>query len=148
MSKTKGFASKLPKMIDSELRRAKKPRRAALGAMKGSTGGRADKLPVRAPRGSFVIPSDVVGALGDGNSMSGMEKLTGQFPKSSAKAGKMADGGVPIKVSDGEFIVSPEDVAAIGGGDMDHGHNVLDAFVRHTRAQTIDHLKSLPNPRR
>lgn len=156
MAKTGGFAPKFPALLEGELRRAKapgrkaasKPRGSSLGALRGKTGGRADKLPVKAPEGSFVIPADVVSALGEGNSAAGMEQLSSKFPGSSSSAAKMADGGVPIKVSDGEFIVSPKDVTALGSGDMQYGHEILDAFVQHARAENIQHLQSLPSPKR
>jgi hypothetical protein len=37
-------------------------------------------------------------------------------------------------------------VAEIGGGSVDHGHEVLDQFVKHVRAEQIAQLKKLPGP--
>lgn len=118
-----------------------------VGPVMGATGGRADELPVSVPSGSFVVPADVVSSLGQGNSVSGMENLKKQFPN-SAHMGR-ASGGVvpvPIKISDGEFVISPEDVAAIGGGDMAKGHKTLDAMMVKLRKDHIKTLAALPPP--
>lgn len=58
----------------------------------------------------------------------------------------LAAGGVPVNLSDGEFSVAPEDVQKIGGGDMEHGHRVLDKFIVHVRRENIKKLKKLPGP--
>lgn len=114
------------------------------GAVRGKTTGRSDKLAVSVPPGSYVIPADVVAALGDGNSEAGLAKLEGQFR--ARKAGYAAGGGVPIQISDGEFVIDPSSVAALGGGDAEYGHSVLDEFVVQTRAEYADHLRNIPGP--
>jgi hypothetical protein len=131
------------------------------GPVIGSTGGREDALPVSVAAGSYVIPADVVAACGDGNTLAGMKLLEGHFGGTSTSgrsrtpaAAMMAAGGVsgapgqavPILISDGEYVVTPEQVAMIGGGDLDQGHRALDAFVRSKRAETVAKLKSLPGP--
>ena len=64
----------------------------------------------------------------------------------------LADGGatdgVPIVAAGGEYVIPPEDVVHIGGGDLDHGHKVLDAFVKKMRQKTIKTLQSLPGPKK
>lgn len=55
---------------------------------------------------------------------------------------------IPVVVAGGEFSIPPEKVAEIGGGSVDHGHSVLDAFVKHVRGKTIKTLKKLPGPKR
>lgn len=135
-----------------------------VGSLTGSTPGRADKLPLQVPNGSHVIPADVVSALGGGNSMGGHKMLFGMFPGSKPLKTRsrnwlkapprphltMAAGGktgaVPIMASDGEFVVSPEDVARLGKGSADEGHRHLDRFILHVRKHTIKKLKSLPRP--
>jgi len=128
----------------------KKAAGGAVGAMKGKTGGRADELPVTARKGSYVIPADVVAAFGEGNTMAGMDRLFGHFPMSKplkkAKPKRASGGAVDILVSDGEFIVSPEDVAEVGGGDIDLGHDILDQLVMQTRRQHIQDLQAMPGP--
>ena len=64
----------------------------------------------------------------------------------------MADGGaapgVPIVAAGGEYVIPPEDVVRIGGGNLDHGHKILDAFVKKMRQKTIKTLQGLPGPKK
>lgn len=110
-----------------------------LGGVRGPTGGRADMLPVDVPAGSYVIPADVVGALGEGNTEAGMTKLEGYFGRSRKAAGGEV---VPILISHGEFVVGPEGVAKVGGAEA------LDRFVTETRNAFAEHLRKLPGPNR
>ena len=117
------------------------------GPIAGPTPGRADVVPVDVPEGSYVIPADVVSAAGQGNSESGYQNLTKTFSKfrrrSIPRPRRFADGGlVPIAASHGEFLLSPEEVDAIGGPD------VLDRFVKQVRADYRQHLAKLPGPRK
>ena len=120
------------------------------GPVKGPTGGRADALPISVKSGCYVIPSDVVSGLpGAGNNTeAGMKLLEQMFgtpaPEARAAGGAIPD--VPILISHGEFVISPEQVAKVGNGSMEHGHRVLDAFVKKMRAENIKHLRSLPGP--
>lgn len=68
-----------------------------------------------------------------------------------------ADGGdvsdptaptIPIVAAGGEFVVPGNKVAEIGGGDVSHGHNILDAMVKHVRKKNIKTLSSLPKPKK
>lgn len=127
------------KRVERALRKAGS---VTVGAVAGATPGRADALKVRVPAGSYVVPADVVAALGEGNSAAGLAKLGKQFP-----AGGRANGGsVPIQISDGEFVVSPQAIAALGGGDQAYGHDILDRFVINTRREYAEHLNNLPGP--
>ena len=116
--------------------------RTTIGALTGSTGGRADKLPLTVPDHSHVIPADVVSALGQGNSAHGMHVLKQMFPTERKIGGKTTD----IMASDGEYVISPSAVEKIGKGDIEHGHKVLDHFILHVRHQNIKHLQNLPGP--
>src|SRR5688572_30623959 len=87
--------------------------RTVSGGIRGTTGGREDALPVSVPAGAYVIPSDVVAALGGGNTEAGMHAIDQHF-----KAGRVrgyAAGGrtepVPILISDGEYVLAPDAVA-------------------------------------
>ncbi len=119
-----------------------------VGGVVGHTGGRTDAKPVSVPSGSFVIPADCVGSLGEGNSLAGIKKLEQMFGKPDSA--KYAAGGgasaVPIKISDGEFVLSPDQVAQLGGGSQDQGHRILDKLVMKLRQDHIKTLKSLPGP--
>lgn len=54
--------------------------------------------------------------------------------------------GIDIAAAGGEYVVPPEVVEAIGNGDIDLGHEILDAFVKSTRNDTVKELKKLPGP--
>jgi hypothetical protein len=116
------------------------------GAVRGPTPGRADAVPADVPEGSYVIPADVVSAAGQGNTDAGYERLSGLF-RSRVRRGiprpRRADGGiVPIAVSHGEMILSPEEVEAAGGPA------VLDGLVKTIRDDYRRHLAKLPGPRK
>jgi 8-oxo-dGTP pyrophosphatase MutT (NUDIX family) len=71
--------------------------------------------------------------------------------KLKTRAGKAAGGaasGVPIVAAGGEWVISPRQVARVGGGDIDAGHRVLDDFVRQVRKELIGTLQKLPGPSR
>jgi hypothetical protein len=74
----------------------------------------------------------------------GDSKITNIF----GKAAGGATSGVPIVAAGGEYVIPPEDVVRIGGGDLDHGHKVLDSFVKKMRQKTIKTLQSLPGPKK
>jgi hypothetical protein len=124
-------------------------------------GGRTDTLPISVPSGAFVFPADTVSALGENNSEHGFRVLEEMFTESRANRGKAtgqeknAEGGyessadhVPIIAAEGEYVVSPEDVAWVGGGDLDRGHKILEKLVLRVRTKHIDDLKKLPRPHR
>ena len=145
------------------------------GPIHSSVAGRTDHLKMNVPSGSYVIPADIISAMGEGNTMAGFklaEKvfsnpgswMTGapygesmepydepmspygmEMPK---KAAGGATDGVPIVAAGGEYVIAPEHVRHIGKGDMDAGHRHLDAFVKKFRARTVDTLKKLPGPKR
>lgn len=145
------------------------------GPIHSSVAGRTDHLKMNVPSGSYVIPADIISAMGEGNTMAGFklaEKvfsspgswMTGapygesmspydepmspygmEMPK---KAAGGATEGVPIVAAGGEYVIAPEHVQHIGGGDMDAGHKHLDEFVKKFRARTVDTLKKLPGPKR
>lgn len=63
-----------------------------------------------------------------------------------------AEGGeteaAPIVAAGGEYVIHPEDVRRIGGGDLDAGHRELDRFVKMYRKHLIETLKKLPGPKK
>lgn len=65
---------------------------------------------------------------------------------SKARGGEAS--GVPIVAAGGEWTVTPEQVRKIGGGDIDMGHKVLDAFVLRVRKELIGTLGKLAPPRK
>ena len=64
-----------------------------------------------------------------------------------AKGGEATgDKNVPVVVAGGEYVISPEIVQKIGHGSLDHGHKILDAFVKHKRKEHIETLRKLKPP--
>jgi hypothetical protein len=54
--------------------------------------------------------------------------------------------GTPINASGGEFVISPEEVKRRGHGDLELGHEALDAWVKGLRKEHIRTLQKLPGP--
>jgi carbon monoxide dehydrogenase subunit G len=141
-----------------------------VGPIHSSVAGRTDHLPMHVPSGAYVIPADIISAMGEGNTIAGFKHMrrmfggtpykdTGPYEQGNTpygeplphSAGGEAAGNepkVPIVAAGGEYVLSPEQVAEAGGGDVDVGHRVLDEFVKRMRAKTIKTLSRLPGPRR
>jgi lysozyme len=115
-------------------------------------GGRTDDRPLDVEPGSYVFPADFVSALGQGSSDAGHRVIEKMFPKK--KYGKsqpirkqFADGGaVPIIAAVDEHILSPDQFAHLGNGDLEFAHQVLDQLVKRVRNDNINTLKTLPPP--
>lgn len=140
-----------------------------VGPIHSPVAGRTDHLPMHVKSGSYVIPADIISAMGEGNTMAGFKSAKMIFqgtpyakgqaygqpstpygadlPKAAGGAAEMED-FVPIIAAGGEYVITPEEVMMIGGGDLDHGHKVLDAFVKKMRAKTIKTLQKLPGPKK
>lgn len=133
--------------------------------------GRTDTMNMEPLAGSYIIPADVISGLGEGNTLAGASAMdaalsTGPrgIPQPRGQHGRgppspprisgsaYADGGatqrVPIVAAGGEYVVSPQQVLALGKGDMKRGHDILDKFVLHVRARTVKDLKRLPPPKK
>jgi hypothetical protein len=150
-----------------------------VGPVIGSSLGRGDSKSISVPGGSYVLPASHVSALGQGNTLAGHAVINSMFgggtgpggasimrgghgmgPPRPPRAGGMgfAKGGapkkggtVPIYISDGEHVLSPEEVEAVdrffgGPGDIEHGHKTLDAWVKYEREKHVKTLKKLPGP--
>lgn len=164
-------------MIDDALKTARRVTSPKLhtGPIHSAVAGRTDHLKMNVPSGSYVIPADIISAMGEGNTMAGFklaEKVFSQpanwmggnpYGESPApydepmspyglempkKARGGASNGVPIVAAGGEYVIAPEHVQQLGGGDMDAGHRHLDEFVKRFRARTVETLKKLPGPSR
>ena len=139
------------------------------GMIKSSIPGRTDKIPMSVPPGSYILPSDIASALGEGNTAAGEKILGAMFnqgpysPKASAFAGRQpgarirrfAEGGaadsgedIPIIAAGGEYVLHPDQVLAVGNGNMKAGHAALDKFVLKVRKEHIKTLRSLPPPKK
>ena len=140
------------------------------GPIHSPVAGRTDHLPMNVPSGSYVIPADIVSSMGEGNTIAGFKiarkmfsskpyfeeaeqpYAEGKQPYAEGKpyGARAAGGEAPVEIvaAGGEYVISPEDVAKLGGGDMDHGHEILDHFVKGYRAHTIKTLSKLPGPKK
>jgi hypothetical protein len=119
------------------------------GALRHHGPGRTDDLNISVPGESYVVPADVVSALGQGNTEAGfkvLERFWPTVPEGHAAGGNT--GKTPIVAAGGEYIVHPEHIKKIGGGNMKRGHRALEDFVKLVRNKTIKKLKGLPGPHR
>jgi hypothetical protein len=145
-----------------------------VGPIHSAVAGRTDHLPMHVPSGAYVIPADIISAMGEGNTMAGFRVantiftklphmagtpgessgIEGEMPGADAQLGlpgKAAGGStsaVPIVAAGGEYVIGPDDVTRLGEGDMDNGHRILDAFVTKMRAKTVKTLSKLPGPKK
>jgi hypothetical protein len=141
-----------------------------VGPIHSRVSGRTDHLPVHVPSGAYVLPADIVSALGEGNTTAGfahVKRMFGGLPYQNssmpyggsegpyggdlpkASGGSITAGApVPCVLAGGEYVLSPREVHAAGDGDLEAGHLALDEFVRQYRAKTIKTLRSLPGPRK
>lgn len=114
-----------------------------VGPIHSAVAGRTDHLPINVPSGAYVIPADIVSAIGEGNSMAGFKILNRVFGVQTLGD----ESPVEIVAAGGEYVIAPNAVAGVGGGDLQKGHSVLDDFVKSARAETIKTLKKLPPPK-
>lgn len=139
-----------------------------VGPIHSQVAGRTDHLPMHVPAGSYVIPADIISAMGEGNTIAGFKHMRRMFGGNPYGGGSepygqsggpygaemphKADGGstesVPIVAAGGEYVLSPEEVKMAGGGDLDTGHKVLDSWVKTMRQKTIKTLQKLPGPKK
>lgn len=135
-----------------------------VGPIRSPVAGRTDHLPMHVHSGSYVIPADIISAMGEGNTEAGFKVANTIFtpvpnlkgaPGIDAQLGLpgKAEGGqirppVPIVAAGGEYVIHPDDVTRIGGGNIDHGHRELDSFVKLMRAKTVQTLRKLPGPKK
>ena len=122
------------------------------GAIKAPVAGRTDHLPMHGPSGSYVIPADIVSAIGEGNTAHGFDIVDYMVKQRMASGGDVNEMGsgepVAIVAAGGEYVIPPEAVIGFGGGDMDAGHKALDEWVKFERANTIKTLQKLPPPKK
>lgn len=138
------------------------------GFIKSPVPGRTDQLPIGVGGGAYVLPADHVAHVGQGNSIAGGQLLDNMFklgtygmkrgvkprmPRLGMRRKQFAQGGEPggdvdIVAAGGEYVIPPEVVAELGGGDMDQGHKILDKWVLSTRKHHINTLRGLKPPKK
>lgn len=121
---------------------------AHVGPIHSPVSGRTDHLPMHVMAGSYVIPADIISAMGEGNTMSGFKQMNWMLKDSPQPPSVLPVGDVPIVAAGGEYVITPEQVKWVGNGDLDLGHSVLDDFVVQQRAKTVKTLKNLPGPKK
>lgn len=104
------------------------------GLFKSDVAGRTDRLPHRVPADSFVFPADVVGGLGQGNTLSGAKILDNvlgtapygaKMPKPRTMTfphGRESGGDTPpdepgvshVMVAGGEYLATPDKLSEVG----------------------------------
>jgi hypothetical protein len=128
------------------------------GLFDSNGAGRTDILNRRVEPGSYVVPADVVSALGDGNTLSGARVLDNMMGTQEEPQEQFMDvpqpnytmkkgGSVPVVTAGGEYLIKRGSIIR-KFGDLKHGHNILDAMVKQVRAQNVKKLRSLPGPRK
>lgn len=116
---------------------------AALGGyIHGDTSAQADDIDMTLQDGDYIMNGTDVSLLGDGNSLAGANALK-QFeadidhlpaPKRfDRKASGGQAGGIPAKVSAGEYRIPAEKVAKLGGGNPKKGAKKLDTLRKNLR---------------
>jgi hypothetical protein len=164
---TKAFGGPMPKFMEKSVKQPKMPRLFS-GPIHSPVAGRTDHLPMHVHSGSYVIPADIISAMGEGNTMAGFKaarRIFGGTPYGGSKSvygatsapygmemPHKAHGGeahaVPIVAAGGEYVIHPRDVVRIGNGSLEKGHQELDKFVKKMRRKTIKTLQKLPGPKK
>ena len=146
------------------------------GPILSAVPGRTDRHSMSVPSGSYVLPADAISHLGQSNSIAGLKVANRMFgsaapyggasmgitrgagaPRPPKLMGVMTDAGgsrgdgkigsaVPVVTAGGEFVIKPSVVMAIGGGDINKGHRILDKWVLKLREEHKKTLKRLPPP--
>lgn len=122
------------------------------GLIRSDVPGRTDQLPLAVPRDSYIVPADVVSSLGQGNSDAGAKLLEQILEAKLGNAGGAAAGrrgpvDIDIVAAGGEYVIGPDAVSAIGGGNVRKGHDILDRMVLGIRRQTVKRLATLAPPK-
>lgn len=145
------------------------------GLFRSDVAGRTDRLPHRVPADSFVFPAAEVATLGQGNTLAGAKILDAIFgtapygaalPKSRSLSyphvraeGGNTDGVSHVMVAGGEYLITPDKIAAVGRrlraagkskakSDLAAGHQMLRDFVLRIREAERKRLKNAPAPKR
>jgi hypothetical protein len=79
------------------------------GPIHSPVAGRTDHLPMHVPSGSYVIPADIVSAMGEGNTDAGFRHM------------KLIFGGLPYGKRNGPYNEPIEAMPYGGKGDMPYG---------------------------
>lgn len=111
------------------------------GYVKGDSSGQEDNRQTYLPKDAYVMNSTDVSLLGDGNSDKGAQDL-GKMEQNFWHGGFVRGGEEEESnrkpnayVSDGEYVIKPKTVKAIGGGSAEKGIKKLNTFRKNLRKQ-------------
>lgn len=115
---------------------------AAGGYVQGNSGGAQDNRNTRIPEGSYVMNSTDLSLLGDGNSNKGADEVA-ELERRFLQSGLTRNHGlyrdmerpryIDVHLSDGEYVLDPRVVTAIGKGNNERGAKILDKGRRKLR---------------
>lgn len=91
------------------------------GVIQGPGTGTSDSIRKDVPAGSYIMPADSVDAIGP-SAVAGMGKIS--LPRARGGLGFKPQGSMPVRVSNGEYEMPPEQVHAVGAAVLD---NIKDA---------------------
>lgn len=149
--------------------RAPRAPKVHVGPIHSPVAGRTDHLPMHVPSGAYVLPADIVSAMGEGNTLGGFKVAKSIFrqrdrtagsaygsegmpygvPEPRAAGGKAEQDKAPVAIvaAGGEHVITPEEIID-KFGSLEDGHKILDEFVNLYRAHTVKTLKKLPGPKK
>lgn len=117
---------------------------AAGGYVGGNSGGAQDNRKTRIPEGSYVMNSTDLSLLGDGNSNKGAEEIA-EMERRFLQSGLTRNHGlykdlerpkyIDVQLSDGEYVLDPRVVSAIGKGNNQRGAKIIDKGRRKLRQE-------------
>jgi hypothetical protein len=115
----------------------------------GTTTGQSDKIKINLPEGAYVTDASFTSMIGDGNSKAGAEKVAKLSETLVKKAKKMKNlevpqGRVPALLSDGEAVIPPEAISALGGGSNKKGAAIMKKAIENARKHKSSKGKGLP----
>lgn len=121
----------------------------AAGGLVGLAQQQAQPFPMQS--NGFVLPADVVSALGNGSSRAGAERVRGMLGGGRVIDGPgdgqsdsipaHIDGRQPAAVARDEVYLSPQEVARLGGGNTDQGVAALHRLMDNVRQQAYGHTR-------
>ncbi len=126
------------------------------GYIAGAGKGQEDLVPKDVPANSYILDATTISSLGDGSSLSGKSEVDKTIALLRRKAHpkivqKIATGGkvhggklIPAMLSDGEYEITPEDVALIGEGSNAKGAKMLKNVVKTLRKHKNSNGDRLP----
>jgi hypothetical protein len=127
-----------------------------LGASAGPWGAQANQnimgkgvaIPTPPQTRQIGMPRYQVGPGAATNVIRPQPQMQGQMGGMQRFGGHVSGGveATPIMASSGEFVVPPDEVKRRGGGNLNKGHKIFDAWVKSLRNQHVKTLKTLPGP--